>query len=188
MTTIVGIRKASTVWIGSDKLLSSHSARLGNLTKTIIVNEDTANVTCIGVAGSSTAILALEDILSEHEHNCWATSLDIYRNMLNIHTILRDHHALRVYEQEDDAFESSQFQAIIGNRHGLWTMLSGREIIPAQTYCAVGSGREFALGSMESLGTLDPEATIKNALSIAHKYDKSTGKEVELWSNVTNLT
>jgi ATP-dependent protease HslVU (ClpYQ) peptidase subunit len=89
-----------------------------------------------------------------------------------------------VVEQEDDAFESSQYQAIIANAYGMWMMLSTRELIPVDTLCAIGSGRELAIGVVEGMGMLDPEATIKRALAVASQYDKSTGKEMELWSNV----
>lgn len=185
MTTIVGIRREQhkEVWIGSDTLLSSPGLRLGKLSKTAITNQGTEDETCIAIAGPSTAILAVQDILAEHDYPDWSTTLAVYRNMLGIHCTMRDHHGLRVVEQEDDPFESSQFQAIIGNRHGLWMMLSNREIIPVNTLCAIGTGRELAIGVAEGMGMMDPEATIKRALMVASQYDKSTGKEVELWSN-----
>lgn len=185
MTTIVGIRRPqhNEVWLGSDTLLSSPGLRLGKISKTIVVGAGTEDETCIAIAGPSTAILAVRDIVEEHETS-WTDTLSVYRSLLNIHTILRDHHGLRVVEQEDDAFESSQYQAIIANTHGMWMMLSTRELIPVDTLCAIGSGRELAIGVVEGMGMLDPEATIKRALAVASQYDKSTGKEMELWSNV----
>jgi ATP-dependent protease HslVU (ClpYQ) peptidase subunit len=104
--------------------------------------------------------------------------------MLAIHGELRDHHGLRVVEDaENDAYESSQFQALIANRYGLWKMLSCREIIPIETFAAIGSGREFAIGAVEALGIQNPESTLRRSISIASAYDLATGGEIRLWQS-----
>jgi ATP-dependent protease HslVU (ClpYQ) peptidase subunit len=184
MTTIVGIRseKHREVWIGSDTRLTSHSTYLGKLSKTVVTNVGSEDETCLAIAGPSTAILAVQDVLADAKFE-WDSTLSVYRSMLSIHCLLRDHHGLNVTYGEDSPFEPSNFEAVIGNTHGMWMMLSSREIIPVTNLCAIGSGREFALGAAEAQGLLDPEATIKRALSIASQYDKDTGKEAEFWTN-----
>jgi ATP-dependent protease HslVU (ClpYQ) peptidase subunit len=188
MTTIVGIRREQhkEVWVGSDTLLTSPGLRLGKMSKTALVNAGTDNETCIAIAGPATAILAVQDILSELQLDDWSTTLAVYRNMLAIHCQMRDHHGLITTEHEDDTFESSQFQSIVANSHGMWMTLNSREVIPVVNLCAIGSGREIAIGVVEGMGMLDPEATIKRALMVASQYDKSTGKEAEIWSNEKN--
>lgn len=184
MTTLVGIRENDLVWIGADTLLSSDCVRLGNASKLIVVqNADNSVETCIAVSGHRTAYHALFECLTENTYD-WTSAQEVYKNLCAIHHEMREHHGLLTAEDGDVGFESSQYQAIIGNSYGLWMVLSTREVVGyTNGFCAVGSGRDLAIGAMSVIGMDDPKRAITRAIVAASRYDKSTGKEVETWTN-----
>lgn len=186
MTTVVGIRKKGVSHLAADTLLTSGETRLGNAEKLIETDSISATsqetyTTCIGVAGPATCLLALRLILKESKYE-WATTIDVYENMLALHGELRENHGLRVNE-DGNPFEDSHFQALVANKYGLWKVLSFREVIPVEHLGSIGTGREFALGALEALGSQDPEAAMRRALSIASHYDLQTSGEPNLWSS-----
>lgn len=188
MTTIVGIRtQKGFSHLAADTLLTSRETRVGTMDKLIEIESvskegtDTYQ-TCIGVAGPATCITALRSILEESRYS-WKTTLDVYENMLALHCELRDQHGLRVVTEEDAPFEDSQFTCLVANRYGLWKVLSYREVIPISKFAALGSGREFAIGALEALGTTDPEASMRRAITIAAHYDLQTNGESTIWAS-----
>ena len=189
MTTLVGIRLENKVWIGSDTLLTGNGQTFGHLSKTAIVPHDVGGDSCMAIAGPSTAIHAIQDTVAETSFSPWLSTLEVYKGLCCIHSYLDTNHFLKAHTEEDLAFASSGFESIIGNEHGLWIALSSREIIPVQRFCAVGSGREFALGALHSLNieAIGAEAAIQLAMSAASAYDSATGSEVEIWSNDLQL-
>lgn len=184
MTTIVGVRrKDGEFFMGADSQLSSTGTVLGQLRKILTASEEkTGLTTLIGIAGSATSILAIEDLLDENAYS-FDSTLGVYRAALSIHQSLREHHGMLVEEECLLAFESMQCQMLIANKHGMWVVLSSREVIPVDTYAAIGSGRELALGAIEALGTRDTHNNILRSLEIAVKYDKDTGGRLTVWGS-----
>lgn len=187
MTTIVGLRKDESTIIAADTLVITPGTRLGHTNKMILVNSDlpdgTKYTTCIAVAGMATSLFALRSILRESNYQ-WTDEDEVYESLLAIHGELREHHGLRVVEDEDnDAYESSQFQALIGNRFGLWKVLSCREIIGSEPIHALGSGSEFALGALTVLGINDPVKNADRAVRVAALHDLATGGEPQVWQS-----
>jgi ATP-dependent HslUV protease, peptidase subunit HslV len=185
MTTIVGIWDKVTrrSYLGFDNLVTTAHTRLGTCNKSAVLHVGEKYETCIAMAGPVTAILAVQSLAKDSEL-LWRTTLEVYESLNSIHNDLKTLHGLNVSEGgEDEPFESSQFQAVIGNCHGLWTALSQREVVQADWSAACGSGHEFALGALHALGSgIDPKVALQRALSAAACYDKDTGNEVTLWT------
>jgi ATP-dependent HslUV protease, peptidase subunit HslV len=191
MTTIAAIRagNSAVVHLCSDKMLSSDSSFIGMDSKLIIVpGTFETGETCIAVSGPRTAYHALKSCLNESHYN-WDTTQNVYESVTSLHAELREHHGLVVKESEDDMFESSQYQAVIANNIGLWMVLSTREVIEYKdSFCAIGSGREYAMGAMDTTHDSDSHnLVVRRAIATANRFDKSTGKDVELWKSHKNL-
>ena len=184
MTTIVGIRqKNGEFFLGADTQLSSPGAMLGNLHKIVQYADEKSNMTTlIGIAGSATAILAIQDLLDSDAYT-FDSTINVYRSALAMHLSMREHHGLVIEEEFHTPFESMQCQMLIANKAGMWTVLSSREVIPVETFAAIGSGREFALGALEVLGVRDGHNYVTRALEISAKYDKDTGSKTTIWGS-----
>lgn len=180
MTTIVGIKTPTGVLLAADTLLTSASGDpLGTCSKLISLDG-----VCLAVAGPYTTILAIQDCLSEQEFENWSTNLDIYRNLTALHGSLKEGHYMRV-EDDGEPFEKSQFQMLVGTKDRLWMVLHMREVIAVEDFNAVGSGREYALGSMcsvtKSIMDKEPARVASVAIRAAAKYDSATGTEMTSW-------
>lgn len=188
MTTAAGIWDESNqrCTLLFDTLVTTDSTRLGRMNKSAIFGAGTEAETCIVVAGPVTAILALQSLARDSEL-LWRTTLEVYESFNVIHSELKTLHGLNTSEgMEGEAFESSQFSALVGNSYGLWSMLSGREIIQADQFAACGSGREFALGALGALsfsGAIEAKHALLKALAVSAMYDKNTGSETSLWKS-----
>lgn len=184
MTTLVGMVSNKHVHIAADTLVTSQHSKLGVTNKLIIIDEGTENETCLAIAGSFTSALAVRAILEEFSPaSPWDCELNIYKNLLLIHDNLRDSHGLNVKEEETDQYQSSQYEGLVGSRHGLFTFMSTRESLRLYSFGASGSGAEYAIGALEVLGTDRPEANLKRAIQVASAHDKDTNLEVTYWKS-----
>lgn len=185
MTTLVGIRFGNRVWVGSDTLLTGNDQRIGYLSKTAVVPHDIGGDSCVAIAGPATAIHAIQDTVSETSFGPWFNTVEVYKGMCEIHSYLETNHFLKPQADDESTFSPSGYQAIVANENGMWMVLSAREVVPVRSFCAVGSGREYALGALYGLdlSVVGPEAAIRVALGAASHYDLSTGSEIEVWSN-----
>ena len=184
MTTLVVVRKANEVAIAADSLTTFGDTRLSarfDRTYDKIVQHDG---TYIGLCGSAAHQLVFQSLLAKHVDLDFSTKRAIFETFRKLHPILKEQHFLNPKEEEDDPYESTQITALIANASGIFGVYSMREVFEYTQFWAVGSGREFALGAMQSLyGRLrSATAVAKAGVEAGAVFDKNSGLPMTLYS------
>ena len=104
--------------------------------------------------------------------------------MRRMHEALKDDYYLNPQEHKDDEFESSQFDALVANRHGIFGIYSLRSVQEYSRFYAFGSGYHLALGAMFAVYEQEQsaEAIARIGLEAAAEFDDSTGPPFELYT------
>src|SRR6266550_8202171 len=176
MTTIVVVRKGDTAVIAADSLTTFGTTRLAPAYDRHPQKVMTYGDSFIGVAGSAAHQLVLENLLARSQGLDFHGKGAIYESFRKLHPILKDEAFLNPKEEEDDPYESSQMTAMIANPAGIYAVYSMREVFEFDRFWAIGSGRDFALGSMYTLyGEAKAAAAIAEAGVIAGaEFDTGT--------------
>jgi len=72
----------------------------------------------------------------------------IFKTFLALHPILKEQYFLNPKDSDDDPYESTQIDAVIANKHGIFGVYSLRDVNEFSQFWAVGSGADYALGAM----------------------------------------
>jgi ATP-dependent protease HslVU (ClpYQ) peptidase subunit len=182
MTTIVVVRKGGRAAIAADSLTTFGSTRLApaydRSPHKIISYRDSF----IGVAGSAAHQLVLENLLARNPDLAFHGKEAIYETFRKLHPILKDEAFLNPKEEEDDPYESSQMTVMIANPAGIFAVYSMREVFEFDRFWAIGSGRDFALGSMFATyaKAKNVEAVAKLAIETGAEFDTGTSLPMDL--------
>ena len=184
MTTLVVVRKGGTVAIAADSLTTFGDTRLAAIHdrsyEKIVRYQDTY----IGLCGSAAHQLVFESLLAKHDKLDFTTRAGIFETFRMLHPILKEQHFLNPKEEEDDPYESTQITALIANKFGIFGIYSMREVFEYNRFWAAGSGREFALGAMQSMyDQLDSaEAIAKVGVEVGSTFDKNSALPLSIYS------
>jgi ATP-dependent HslUV protease, peptidase subunit HslV len=184
MTTLVVVRKASEIAIAADSLTTFGDTRMSaqyDRTYDKIVYH---NGTYIGLCGSAAHQLVFESLLAKHTDLDFSTKRSIFETFRKLHPILKEQHFLNPKEEEDDPYESTQITALIANPKGIFGVYSMREVFEYTRFWAVGSGREFALGAMQSMyGRMRSATSVAKAgIEAGAVFDKNSALPMTLYS------
>lgn len=107
----------------------------------------------IGTVGATAHEHVLLDLFSRNAENLTFNSeKEIFQSYLQMHQILKDEYYLNTHEGGDsEEYESSQIEALVANKNGIFGMYSWREVYEYEKFWAAGSGRNFALGALFSV-------------------------------------
>ncbi|MEP6924973.1 MAG: MFS transporter [Pyrinomonadaceae bacterium] len=109
---------------------------------------------------------------------------NIFDTYLKLHSILKEKYFLKTEERDDDEYESSRIDGLIANPNGIFGMYSLREVYEFEKFWAIGSGENYALGSLFSTYDLfdDPEQIAEIAIKAACEFDDGCGLPLEIHS------
>lgn len=147
MSTIVVVKKDGDAVIAADTLTTC-----GNTKESAeyIVNHEKIfkyKGNYVGVSGSATLQIAVEDILSRSRQNIvLGNTADIFRFGLSLHKSLKEEYFLLADDEED--FETLRGDLLIANQNGIFGLSSYRFVQEYSKFYANGSGFEYALGAM----------------------------------------
>ena len=186
MTTLVAVRKNDEIAIAADSLTTFGDTRLSAQFDRSSDKIVQYNGNYIGLCGSAAHQLVFQSLLAKHGDLDFSNKAAIFETFRKLHPILKEQHFLNPKEEEDDPYESTQITALVANGHGIFGVYSMREVFEYTQYWAVGSGREFALGSMFS-----QYPRLKTATAIARAgieagamFDKNSGLPMTLYTVV----
>ena len=175
MSTIVAVRKNGVACIAADSLTTfgdtRQSAGYDAAHDKIFHSHDSH----IGIVGSAAHQMVLESACEQLKDLDFFGRRAIFESFLKLHPVLKERYFLNPKEDEDDAYESTQIDALLVNRKGIFGVFSLREVFEYTRFWAIGAGSEFALGAMEVLyGRLDSaEEIAREAIAVSAAFNAS---------------
>ena len=155
MTTVVAVRKGGQVALMADTLVTFGDTRLSHrmeANQKAFVVEDAQGKSIFAAAGAAAHFLVLRHALAAQprEELRLGSKDDVFRTLMRLHPVLKEHFFLQTKEDDHDPYESSQFTLLIANRAGIFGVYSYREVFEFKEFWSIGSGRSFALGAMHA--------------------------------------
>ena len=149
MSTIVVVKKGNQVCIAADSLTSFGDLRFASAYDAdhdkILKKKDAH----IGIVGSAAHQLVMESLLADKKVKTdFSSKLAIFETFRNLHPILKEKYFLNAKDEDDDPYESTQIDALIASKHGIFGVHSLREVSEYTRFWSIGSGSEYALGAM----------------------------------------
>jgi ATP-dependent HslUV protease, peptidase subunit HslV len=149
---VVVVRKAGTVAIASDSLVTFGEMRLPHGYE---ANAKLFEVggSWIGAVGSTAHFPVLRQALGSltPEELKLGSRDEVFDTFLKLHPKLKERFFLNTKEHDADPYESSQYTIVIANARGIFGVESYREVFEFERFWAIGSGRRFALGAMHAV-------------------------------------
>jgi len=184
MTTIVVVRKGTEVAIAADSMTKWGSSKE---TADYVVNHGKllqVGDTWLGLTGNATFKTILADYFARPKVKPhFDTPLAIFRTWQALHTALKnDYHLLQGGGHDDEALESTRFDALIANRHGIFGVVAHRTVQEFSRYYAFGSGSHYAMGALHALHgqrNLDAATLAGRAIEAAAEFDDATGLPID---------
>jgi ATP-dependent HslUV protease subunit HslV len=182
MTTIAVVRKNGYAAIAADTLTKwgtgkESAAYVANNTKIVRVGD-----THIAGSGTATFKLILRDYFSRRDVPArFDSTINLFRTWQAFHAALKEHYYLVAVNEKDDTLESSKFDALIANPHGIFGVGAHRAVQEYRKFYAIGSGTDLALGAMYAAydnPRLSAEQVARLAIEAAAEFDDATGLPV----------
>ena len=185
MSTIVAVKKEGIAVIGADTMskygrIKQHSGSIVNNSKILKIGDS-----YLAYCGDAVLTHVFTDFFAKYKEIPALTSTQSIFQLTNqLHKVLKEEYHLNPNEDEDDDFESSRFECLIGNQAGVFGVYAYRSVDEFTQYYSFGTGYRFALGAMRALYDTDAtaEEIARAALEAAAEYDDSTGLPLELYS------
>ena len=152
MSTVVIVRKGNKAVIAADTM-----SGWGNTKVTSKYRKDRSKIiqageSFIGTVGASAHNNVIASVVDKYgDQLSFQSTKHIFESYLRLHQILKEEYYLKTEENDDDPYESSQIDALIVNRHGIFGMYTWREVFEYERFWAIGTGSAFALGAMYSV-------------------------------------
>ena len=131
----------------------------------------------VGTVGPSAHMDVLRSICQKHSDDvCFDSRQQIFETYVRIHPILKDEYFINSSGDRDDAYETSQIDALIANPNGIFGMYSWRTEVEYERFYAIGSGRNYALGAMFTVYETETAEKIAEAgVRAAAEFDDASG-------------
>jgi len=184
MTTIAVAKKGAQVAIGADTLCKDGYTDVGdeyriNDSKILKVNDN--YIASTGFCGWN---LVLADYFDSLDGAPDLRSVKgIFTTITALHESLKENYYLNPHSDKDDSFESSHFDCLVANAHGIFGFFSMRNVIEYSKFYALGSGFRYALGAMRTIYESAPsaEAIVRTGLEAAADFDEDTSEPLEIY-------
>ena len=182
MTTIVVVRKNGYAAIAADTLTKwgsgkESAAYVANNTKIVRVGDS-----YIAGSGTSTFKLILRDYFSQRGVPArFDNAINLFKTWQAFHTALKERYFLVAVGDKDDSIESSKFDVLIANPHGIFGVGAHRTVQEYRKFYAIGTGTDLALGAMYAAYDqpgLSAEQVARLAVEAAAEFDDGTGLPV----------
>jgi len=182
MTTIAVVRKNGYAAIAADTLTKwgsgkESAAYVANSTKIVRVGDS-----YIAGSGTSTFKLILRDYFAQRGVPARFDSvINLFKTWQAFHAVLKERYYLVSVGDKDDTIESSKFDVLIANPHGIFGVGAHRTVQEYRKFYAVGTGTDLALGAMYGVydnPRLSAEQVARLAIEAAAEFDDATGLPV----------
>ena len=182
MTTIAVVKKHGYTAIAADTLTKwgtgkESAAYIANNNKIVAAGD-----TFIGASGSATFKTIMHDYFARAKTKArFGSTLEIFRTWQAFHEVLKNQYFLVTTSDKDDSLESSRFDVLLANPHGIFGVGAHRTVQEYVKFYAIGSGTDVALGAMYGVYD-DPKRSAEDvarfAIEAAAEFDDATGLPV----------
>jgi ATP-dependent HslUV protease, peptidase subunit HslV len=179
MGIVLAVKKNNSICIASDSMYVVGGST--KLTGDQVVNSEKIvewGSSYIGVTDHPVWPLVLKNYIAQSKQKpALKSKEEIFDELLKMHQVLKDKYYLVAEDDEDDVFESSRFESLIVNSHGIFKTYELRSIQHFVNFAAIGTGASYALGALHALyERLDTaEEIVKEALNVAVEFDDTSG-------------
>lgn len=179
MSTVVVVKKNGLIAIAADTLTKAGSTRE---TADYVVNHE--KIVCVqdnylALAGPTSMKLILKNYFAATKARIRLDTVDnILKTWLQMHDTLKADYFMNSSEGADDSFESSQADAVIANKHGIFGVSAHRVVQEFSKFYAYGQGSEYATGAMFAVyddPAMTAEEVARIGITAAAEFDVSTG-------------
>ena len=182
MTTIAVVRKNGYAAIAADTLTKWGT---GKESAAYVANHDKivrAGDTFLAASGTSTFKLIMRDYFGSRGVRArFDSAIEIFKTWQAFHSVLKEKYYLVSVNEKDDSIESSKFDVLLANAHGIFGVGAHRTVQEYSRFYAIGSGTDLALGAMYSAygnARLSAEQVARLAIEAAAEFDDATGLPV----------
>jgi ATP-dependent HslUV protease, peptidase subunit HslV len=184
MTTIVVVRKDRGITIAADTMTKWGSGKetadyVANHGKLLKVGDS-----WLGLTGNATFKTILADYFARPKvRPRFDTPMAIFRTWQALHAALKKDYHLLPGGHDDEPLESTRFDALIANRHGIFGVVAHRTVQEFSRYYAFGSGSPYAMGALHALydsRSLDAATLARRAVEAAAEFDDATGLPIDI--------
>lgn len=178
MGIVLAVKKNGVICIASDSMTVVGSST--KLTGNQVTNAEKIvewGSSYVGITDHPVWPLVLKNYITHSKQKPALKSREeIFDELLKMHQVLKDKYYLITEEDEDDGFESSRFESLIFNAHGIFKTYALRSIQHFISFAAIGSGASYALGALHALyERLDTaEEIAKAVLDVVVDFDDSS--------------
>lgn len=182
MTTIAVVRKNGYCAIAADTLSKwgtgkESAAYVANNVKIVKAGDS-----YLAASGTATFKLIMRDYFGQRGvRPRFDSPINIFKTWQVFHAALKEQYYLVSVNEKDDTVESSKFDVLIANPHGIFGIGAHRTVQEYRKFYAIGSGTDLALGAMYSSydnGRLSAEQVARLAVEAAAEFDDATGLPV----------
>jgi len=182
MTTIAVVRKNGYAAIAADTLTKwgsgkESAAYVANNTKIVRAGDS-----FLAGSGTATFKLIMRDYFAQRGVPArFDTTINIFKTWQALHAALKERYYLVTVGEKDDTLESSKFDVLIANPHGIFGVGAHRTVQEYRKFYAIGTGTDLALGAMYAAYDrpgLSAEQVARLAVEAAAEFDDATGLPV----------
>ena len=182
MTTIAVVRKNGYAAIAADTLTKWGT---GKESAAYVANHDKlvkAGDTWLAASGTSTFKMIMRDYFGSRGVPArFDSAINIFKTWQAFHSVLKERYYLVSVNEKDDTIESSKFDVLLANPHGIFGVGAHRTVQEYRKFYAIGSGTDLALGAMYAAydnARLSAEQVARLAIAAAAEFDDATGLPV----------
>lgn len=182
MTTIAVVRKDGYAAIAADTLTKWGTGKESAEYVSNNVKIVKAGASFVAGSGSATFKLIMRDYFNRRGVPArFDNTLNIFKTWQAFHAALKEQYYLVTGTDKDDSIESSKFDVLIANAHGIFGVGAHRSVQEYRKFYAIGSGTDLALGAMYAAygnARLSAEQVARLAIEAAAEFDDATGLPV----------
>lgn len=182
MTTVTVVRKGGYAAIAADTLTKWGS---GKESATYVANNDKivrVGSSFLAASGSATFKTIMHDYFSRPRVSArFDDPMTIFRTWQQFHAVLKQNYFLNPGTDKDDSLESTRFDVLIANAHGIFGVGAHRTVQEYVKFYAIGSGTDLALGALYAAyddPARDALDLARLAVEAAAEFDDATGLPV----------
>jgi ATP-dependent HslUV protease, peptidase subunit HslV len=182
VTTIAVVRKNGYAAIAADTLTKwgsgkESAAYIANNTKIVKVGDG-----YLAASGTATFKLIMRDYFAQRGVPArFDTTINIFKTWQAFHAVLKERYYLVTVGEKDDTIESSKFDVLVANPHGIFGVGAHRTVQEYRKFYAIGTGTDLALGAMYASydnPRMSAEQLARLAITAAAEFDDATGLPV----------